>query len=67
VRYTPDLTLLGAIAAAGGFTEYADQSKVSILRSGTRTFVNVKKVRQSQVPDPELQPGDKISIPRSFW
>jgi len=67
VRYTPDLTLLGAISAAGGFTDYADQTKVSILRNGSRTFVNVKKVRQNMEADPALQPGDKISVPRSFW
>lgn len=67
VRYTPDLTLLSAISATGGFTDYADQSKVSILRDGKRIFVNVKKVRQSADPDPPLQPGDKVSVPRSFW
>lgn len=67
VRYTPDLTLLGAISAAGGFTEYADQTKVSILRNGSRTFINVKKVRQNVEVDPPLEPGDKISVPRSFW
>ena len=67
VRYTPDLTLLGAIAACGGFTDYADQAKVSILRNGNRTFINVKKVRESAEPDPSLQPGDKVSVARSFW
>ena len=67
VRYTPDLTLLGAISACGGFTDYADQAKVSILRNGNRTFVNLKKVRQSAEPDPALQPGDKVSVARSFW
>lgn len=67
VRYTPDLTLLGAISATGGFTDYADQTKVSILRNGSRTFVNVKKVRQNIEIDPALQPGDKVSVPRSFW
>lgn len=67
VHYTPDLTLLGAISACGGFTDYADQSKVSILRNGTRSFVNVKKVRENTAPDPSLQPGDKVSVPRSFW
>ena len=67
VRYTPDLTLLGAISATGGFTDYGDQSKVSILRDGKRIFVNVKKVRSSTDPDPSLEPGDKVSVPRSFW
>jgi protein involved in polysaccharide export with SLBB domain len=67
IRFTPDLTLLGAISAAGGLTDYADQTKVSILRNGSRTFVNLKKVKQNLEADPALQPGDKISVPRSFW
>jgi polysaccharide export outer membrane protein len=67
VRYTSDLSLLGAISACGGFTDYADQTKVAIIRNGSRTFVNVKKVRQNVVPDPSVEPGDKISVPRSFW
>jgi polysaccharide export outer membrane protein len=67
VHYTPDLTLLGVIAATGGFTDYADQTKVEILRNGTRTLVNIKKIRLNTIPDPPLQPGDKILVPRSFW
>lgn len=67
VRYTTELSLLGAITACGGFTDYADQSKVTIIRNGSRTFVNVKKVRQNIDPDPNLEPGDKVSVPRSFW
>lgn len=67
VHYTQDLTLLGAIAATGGLTEYADESKIEILRNGKRMIVNVKKVRQNQAIDPGLEPGDKIVVPRSFW
>ena len=67
VKYTSDLTMLGAITACGGFTDYADQTKVTITRNGSRTFVNVKKVRQNIDPDPAVEPGDKISVPRSFW
>ncbi len=66
-RYTPDMTLLSAISACGGFTDFADETKVSILRNGTRTIVDVKRVRQNKAEDPSLQPGDKISIPKSFW
>jgi polysaccharide export outer membrane protein len=67
VKYTSDLTVLGAITACGGFTDYADQTKVTITRNGSRTFVNVKKVRQNIDPDPAVEPGDKIAVPRSFW
>jgi polysaccharide biosynthesis/export protein len=67
VHYTPDLTLLGAISATGGFTDYVDETKVAILRNGTRTLVNIKKVRKNEVPDPALEPGDKILVPKSFF
>lgn len=67
VKYTSDLTILGAITACGGFTDYADQTKVTISRNGSRTFVNIKKVRQNIDTDPAVEPGDKISVPRSFW
>lgn len=67
VHYTPDLTLLGAIAATGGFTDYADQSKVAIIRNGQMIFVNVKKVRDGHASDPGLEPGDKVIAKRSFW
>lgn len=67
VHYTPDLTLLGAIAATGGFTDYADQSKVTIMRNGQMIIVNVKKVRDGQASDPGLEPGDKVIAKRSFW
>ena len=66
-HYTTDMTLLSAISACGGFTDYADKSKVSILRNGTRTIFNVKKIEANQSPDPSLQPGDKVTVPRSFW
>ena len=67
VEYTPDLTVLGAINAAGGFTEYADQAKVRLLRDGKVVIVNIREVRKDPTKDLTLQPGDKIEVPQSFW
>lgn len=67
VRYTPDMTLLSAIAACQSFTDYADETKVSILRNGSRIIVNVKKVLANKETDPAIEPGDKVSVPRSIW
>lgn len=67
VEYTPDLTVLGAINAAGGFTEYADQTKVRLLRGGQVTMINVKDVRRDPTKDLKLRPGDTIEVPQSFW
>lgn len=67
VPFTADLTLLGAVTAAGGFTEYADQGKVRLLRDGHATVVNIKDVRKDPAKDIKLRPGDKIEVPQSFW
>jgi len=67
VPFTADLTVLGAITAAGGFTEYADQSKVKLLRDGKVIMINIKEVRKDPTKDLKLKPGDKIQVPQSFW
>ena len=67
VEFTPDLTVLGAITAAGGFTEYADQTKVRLLRDGQVTLVNIRDVRKDPAKDLRLKPGDGIEVPQSFW
>lgn len=67
VNFTPDLTVLSAINACGGFTEYADQKKVALLRNGERTIINVKEILVRPEKDVPLKPGDSIMVPRSFW
>lgn len=67
VPFTPDLTVLGAITAAGGFTEFADQSKVRLLRDGHVIMVSVREIRKQPSKDIPLKPGDKIQVPQSFW
>jgi len=67
VEYTQDLTVLGAISASGGFTEYADQRKVRLLRRGTVQLIDVKAVRANPALDIKLLPGDQIEVPQSWW
>jgi polysaccharide export outer membrane protein len=67
VRYTPDMTLLSAISACGGLDDYANPTQVSILRNGTRTVMDIKKIHANKEKDLSLQPGDKVTVPRSFW
>ena len=67
VPFTPDLTLLGAINAAGGFTEYANQKKVRLLRDGNVTIHNVPEIQKDPSKDPHLKPGDTITVEQSFW
>jgi len=58
---------LGAITASGGFTEYAKQTEVKLLRDGKVTVINIKDVRKDPTKDVKLKPGDKIEVPQSFW
>lgn len=67
VPYTPDLTVLSAVNAAGGFNEFANQAKVRVLRAGQVIMVNCKAVRKNPTLDVRLQPGDIIEVQESFW
>lgn len=67
VAFTADLTALAAINAAGGFNEFANQTKVRILRGRNVIPLNCKEVRKDPSRDVRLQPGDIIEVPESFF
>jgi polysaccharide export outer membrane protein len=67
VPYTGDLTVLSAISAAGGFTEYASQGRVRLLRGDKVINVDIRKVRKHPDLDIALEPGDTIEVMRSFF
>ncbi len=62
------MTVLKAIDAAGGFTEYADRRKVRVTRLGTakQILVNCKSALENPSQDIPVYPGDKIYVRRSF-
>jgi len=66
------ITLLQAIAKAGGLTERANLKSIQILRrgsNGTQTDlrVSLKKIRQGKDPDPTLEDGDVVVVPETFF
>jgi polysaccharide biosynthesis/export protein VpsN len=67
VPYTADLTILASINAAGGFTPYADQRRVRLLRGSQVSVVDVKKIRANPSLDLALEPGDRIEVPQSLF
>lgn len=67
VVFTPDLTILKAITAAGDFTDYANPRKVQLLRGGERIVVDIKKIRENPSLDIPLRPGDDIFVPQSWF
>ena len=65
IVWTPDLTLAKAIQAAGGFTLYAKESRVSLVREQQPYDLDVKLAQRNPSQDPRLMPGDSIQVPRS--
>jgi protein involved in polysaccharide export with SLBB domain len=67
VPFTPDMTLMSAINAAGGTSEFADQKRVQLSRGGESQIIDIRRVRRDPNLDIKVQPGDHIFVPRSFW
>jgi protein involved in polysaccharide export with SLBB domain len=67
VAYTPDLTVLAAINAAGGFSAFADQRRVRLLRSDQVIMIDVRKVRATPSLDLAVEPGDRIEVPQTIF
>lgn len=66
--YNSRITVLKAIASAGGFTDFANKKKVKLTRLDGRTqVVNCPKALENPALDPEVYPGDKIYVPRRLW
>ncbi len=61
------ITLLQAIAAASGYTEYANKTKVTITRNGQVATYNAKKLEKHPELDVPVEAGDRIKVHRSFF
>ena len=65
IGWTPDLTVAKAIQSAGGFTLYAKETAVSLVRDKKAYSVDVKLAQKDPSRDPRLVPGDSLQVPRS--
>lgn len=66
--YTPGLTVLKAISAAGDFSEFGDKTKVTITRTGdVKETMDCKAAIENPTLDRPLFPGDRIHVPRRFF
>ncbi|MGC8829595.1 MAG: polysaccharide biosynthesis/export family protein [Verrucomicrobiia bacterium] len=62
-----EITFTGAIAAAGGFTDYANKKSIRIIRSdGKVQTLDYNKVIKNPKLDVPIYPGDRIIIPRRW-
>jgi polysaccharide biosynthesis/export protein VpsN len=65
--YTTEMTVVKAIAAAGGFTPFAKRSKIQLSRTGPtgqRFTINYDKALRKPQLDLPVYPGDHIYVPR---
>ncbi|MEN9572817.1 MAG: hypothetical protein RL514_672 [Verrucomicrobiota bacterium] len=63
--YSPGLTVLKAISAAGDFNEFGDKTKVTITRAGdVKETMDCKAAIENPTLDRALFPGDRIHVPR---
>ncbi len=70
IKTSGTVTLLKAIAQAGGFSDRARKGAVTVTRrvDGTevKTKINVKSILKGKTPDFELLPNDIIHVPESI-
>jgi len=65
IIWTPDLTVTKAVQSAGGFTLYAKETAVSLVREKAAYPIDVKLAQRNPAQDPRLMPGDSLQVPRS--
>lgn len=61
------ITLLQAIASAGGYTEYANKKKVTITRGEQLIEVNPREIEENPEMDIYIEAGDRIRIHRLWY
>lgn len=67
IEWAPDLTMTKAIQAAGGFTLYAKESAINIVRDQNAYTLDARLAQRSPTEDPRLLPGDSLQIDRSAF
>ena len=66
INFTPDMTLMTAINACGGFSDYANQKTIQLTRDGKVTVYSAPEIRKNPNDDPKVLPGDLITV-RASW
>jgi polysaccharide export outer membrane protein len=67
IIWTPDLTVTKAVQAAGGFTLYAKEAHINLVRDRVAYDIDATLAQKSPMEDPRLMPGDSIQVPKSAF
>lgn len=62
-----DQTLMQALSRAGRYTEFAEKSRVFLLRNNERVEINLDDIREGKRRDIVIISGDVVEVPRSKW
>jgi protein involved in polysaccharide export with SLBB domain len=63
-----DMTVTKAIASAGGFTDFGNKKKVKIIRlNGTTEVIDCIKALEDPKRDRQVNPGDRVHVPRRIF
>jgi len=66
--YLANTDVVAAIAAGGGFTDFAKRSKINLIHpDGTIEIVDYDKAIKDSAHNPPVYPGDKIWVPRRIF
>ncbi len=61
------VTMMQAIATAGGYTEFADPKRVKLTRGRDVKIINMREVERDPQQDISIESGDVILVPRSLF
>lgn len=61
------MTILKAVATAGGYTEFANPRRVSVIRRGETFESDLRDFERNPERDIDVEPGDVIVVPRSMF
>lgn len=62
VPFREKMTMLEAIAGTGGRSDFADMSRVMLIRDGKASNHDLREVSKRPEVDVELKPGDKVMV-----
>lgn len=63
----PGMTLLQAISAAMGYTDFAKPKDIQLTRGGKNLQYNAKRIGEGEEKDPIIKPGDNIVVGRKIF
>ena len=68
LEYRGNITILGAISSANGFTDFANRKKVKIIRANNKALIiDCIKAQDDPKQDVPIYPGDRIDVPKKVW